>query len=141
MPRGLPPGILSPFPEQSTFSCIFSITIGGAAPCACMHTKSSQLCPTPSNPMDWLLCPWDSPGKSTGVGCQVLLQGIFLTQGSNPHPLCLLHWQVGSSPLAPPGKPGAAPWQHAAFPCPNWHLPRRFPHPVGPPICCLYLLL
>ena len=31
-----------------------------------------------------LLCPWDSPGKSTGVGCRFLLQGIFLTQGSNP---------------------------------------------------------
>ena len=24
-----------------------------------------------------LLCPWDSPGKNTGVGCHVLLQGIF----------------------------------------------------------------
>ena len=35
-----------------------------------------------------LLCPWDSSGKSTGVGCHFLLQGIFLTQGSNlglPH--------------------------------------------------------
>ena len=30
------------------------------------------------------LCPWDSPGKNTGVGCHFLLQGIFLTQGSNP---------------------------------------------------------
>ena len=30
-----------------------------------------------------LLCPWDSPGKNTGVGCQARLQGIFLTQGSN----------------------------------------------------------
>ena len=28
-----------------------------------------------------LLCPWDSPGKSTGVGCHFLLQGIFPTQG------------------------------------------------------------
>ena len=37
--------------------------------------------------------------------CCTLLQGMFLTQGSN---LCLLHlphWQVGSLPLAPPGKP------------------------------------
>ena len=32
-----------------------------------------------------------------------LLQGIFL-QGSNPHLLCLLRWQAGSLPLAPPGK-------------------------------------
>ena len=33
-----------------------------------------------------LLCPWDSPGKDTGVGCHLCLQGIFLTQGLNPPP-------------------------------------------------------
>ena len=49
----------------------------------------------------WLLCPWDS----IGVGCHFLLQGIFPTQGSNPCLLRLLHWQVGSLPLVPPGKP------------------------------------
>ena len=27
---------------------------------------------------------WDSPGTNTGVGCYFLLQGIFLTQESNP---------------------------------------------------------
>ena len=31
-----------------------------------------------------LLCPQDSPGKSTGVGCHFILQRIFPTQGSNP---------------------------------------------------------
>ena len=41
-----------------------------------------------------LLCPWDSPGKKIGVGCHALLQGIFLTQGSNPSLLPLLQWQV-----------------------------------------------
>ena len=30
-----------------------------------------------------LLCPWDSLGRNTGVGCHSLLQGIFLTQGLN----------------------------------------------------------
>ena len=30
---------------------------------------------------------WDSPGKNTGVGCNFLLQGIFLTQGLNPRSL------------------------------------------------------
>ena len=30
-----------------------------------------------------LLCPWDFPGKNTGVGCHFLLQGIFPTPGSN----------------------------------------------------------
>ena len=51
------------------------------------------------------LCPWDSLGNNTGAGCHALLQRIFLTQGSNPHLLRRLHWQVGSLPLAPPGKP------------------------------------
>ena len=31
-----------------------------------------------------LLCPWDSPGKSTGVGSHSHLQWIFPTQGWNP---------------------------------------------------------
>ena len=39
------------------------------------------------------LYPRDSSGKSTGVGCHFLLQGILLIQGSNPHLLWLLHWQ------------------------------------------------
>ena len=50
-----------------------------------------------------LLCPWDSPGKNTEVGCCFLFQGIFLTQGSNPHLLCLLNWQAGCLSLGPPG--------------------------------------
>ena len=52
-----------------------------------------------------LLCPWDFSGKNTGADCSFLLQGIFLTQGSNPHLLQLLHWQADSLPLGPPGKP------------------------------------
>ena len=43
-----------------------------------------------------LLCPWDSPGKNTEVSCHFLLQGIFLTKGSNTHLLhcrqILYHW-------------------------------------------------
>ena len=33
----------------------------------------------------------DSPGKNTGVGYHALFQGIFPTQGLNPHLLSLLH--------------------------------------------------
>ena len=47
-----------------------------------------------------LLRPWDFPGKNTGVGCHFLLQGIFLTQGSNTYLLHLLHWQADSLPLS-----------------------------------------
>ena len=39
------------------------------------------------------------------MGCYFLLQGIFLTQGSNLHLLCLLHWHVDSSPLSHLGSP------------------------------------
>ena len=35
--------------------------------------------------------PWDFPGKSTGVDCHILFQGVFLTQGLN---LSLLHCQL-----------------------------------------------
>ena len=48
-----------------------------------------------------LLCPWNVPGEKAGVGCHVLLQGLFSTQGLNLH---LLHWQAVSLPLVPPGK-------------------------------------
>ena len=51
------------------------------------------------------LYPWNSPGKNTGVGCRAVLQGIFLTQGSNLHLLYLLHWQVCSLALVQHGKP------------------------------------
>ena len=53
-----------------------------------------------------LLCPWDSPGKNTGVGLPCPPPGDL------PDPeiklarlLCLLHWQTGSLPLAAPGEP------------------------------------
>ena len=46
-----------------------------------------------------LPCPWDSPGRNTGVGCHFLLHGIILTQGSNSCLLHLLLWQMGSLPL------------------------------------------
>ena len=75
---------------------------------ACVHAKLLQSCLTLCDPMD-CSSPGSSvhviPGKNTGVGCHFLFQGIFPTQGSNPHLLCLLTWQVGSFPLAPPGKP------------------------------------
>ena len=65
-----------------------------------MHAKSLQLHLTLCDPMG---CSQpgssvhgDSPGKNTGLGCHVLLQGIFPTQELNPS---LLHLQVYSLPL------------------------------------------
>ena len=89
-----------------------------------------------------LLCPWNSPGKNTGVGCCALLQGVFLTRDWTQvscffcigrqvlYPLCHLgspscyilllfsHWVVSSS-LWPDGL------QHTRLPCP----------PLSPGVC------
>ena len=59
----------------------------------------AQSCPTLCSPKEpsRLLCPWNFPGKNTGVGCHFFLQGICPTQGSSLHLLCLLHcWQVST---------------------------------------------
>ena len=84
---------------------VLSIFISRCAVLTCLVTQS---CPPVCDPMDCSLpgpsVHGDPPGKNTGVGCHVLLQGTFLTQGSNLCPLHLLHWQAGTSPLAPPGK-------------------------------------
>ena len=45
----------------------------------------------PSRP----LCPRGSPGKNTGAGCHLLLQGLFSDHGSSLH---LLYWQADSLP-------------------------------------------
>ena len=52
----------------------------------CVHAKLLQSCPTLCNPMDCmqpvrLLCPWDSPGKNTGVDCH-----LFPPPGDLPNP-------------------------------------------------------
>ena len=48
-----------------------------------LKVKIAQSCPTLCDPMDYT-SPWNSPDQNTGVGSLSLLQGIFLTQGSNP---------------------------------------------------------
>ena len=81
-----------------------------------LSAKSLWLCLTLCDPMDRSL-----PGSSVhGILQTRILEwfgicssmGIFLTQGSNLHLLCLLHllhWQTDSLPLAPPGKPPKIP--------------------------------
>ena len=72
---------------------------------ACMH---AQLCPTLCNP--WTVAHQASlsmgfPRQEYWSGLHFLLQKVFRIHGSNPSVLCLLHWQAGSLPLAPHGKP------------------------------------
>ena len=59
-----------------------------------------------------LLCPWDSPGRNTGVGCHALLQGIFPTQGSNPG---LPHCGQILYPLSHQGSPRILEWVAYTF--------------------------
>ena len=51
------------------FSCVFSHSV--------LSDSANSMEPAR------LLCPWDSPGKNTGVGCHSLLQGI--SPGIEPH--------------------------------------------------------
>ena len=73
-----------------------------------LHVKSLQSCRTLCDLMD---C--SPPGSSVNGILQARTlgwvpcppPGDLPMRGSNPHLLCLLHWQVGSLPLAPSGKP------------------------------------
>ena len=55
--------------------------------------KSLQLCLTLCDPIDGSPpgspCPWDSPGKNTGVGCHFLLQCTKVESESEVAQLCL----------------------------------------------------
>ena len=72
-------------------------TLSTALASRCFTTESSgkpEICPGIRLKLDFplgikcigarVLCPLDLPGKNTGVDCHFLLQGIFLTQESNP---------------------------------------------------------
>ena len=61
-----------------------------------------------------LICPWNFPGKNTGVGCHALFQGILPTQGLNSCLLHLLHQQAGSSPLCHLGSLNMGIWVRKA---------------------------
>ena len=68
--------------------------------CVC---EVAQSCPTLCDPVD---C--SSPGSSVhGILQARILEWVAIpsSRGSSWRLLCLLHWQVGTLPLAPPGKP------------------------------------
>ena len=80
---------------SDSFGCYRQISKYSNIVHACSVT---QLCLALWDPM--FLCPWNFPGKITGVGCHFILQGIFLAQGWNLHLPGLLHWQADSLPLS-----------------------------------------
>ena len=74
-----------------------------------------------------LLCPWNSPGKKTGVGSHSLLQGIFLIQASN---LGLLHYRQipyylshQESPVKKPVTKGHILYDYILMKCPEGAIP------------------
>ena len=52
------------------------------------HFSCVQLCATPRRQPTRLPCPWDSPGKNSGVGCHFLLQGIKVKSESEAIQSC-----------------------------------------------------
>ena len=73
---------------QSMALVVFFLFLASPGHLGIKWSEYTQLSPTLCDPMDCsptrLLHPRNFLGKSTGVGCHFLLQGIFPTQGSNP---------------------------------------------------------
>ena len=95
-----PPAGNLPDPEiEPTFLSLLHGQVGSLPPAPpgkpCPSWVQSLSClglfATPGTVAARLLCPWDSPGKTTRVGSLSLLQGIFLTREPNPRLLYLLH--------------------------------------------------
>ena len=100
---------------------VFAIIYVCVCVCVCVqHTQThssvlvcvlvAQPCPlfvTPWIIAFQLLCPWNSPGKNTGVGCHFLHQGFFLTQGLRIAGIAIpgIAFQADSLPSEPPEKP------------------------------------
>ena len=89
-----------PSTETDPVTDILSLLVCGLRPFSCVRLFATQWTVACQAPLSM-----EFSRKNTGVGCHALLQGILLAQGSNPHLSCLLHWQVGSLPRVPPGKP------------------------------------
>ena len=100
-----------------------------------LKVKFTQSCPTFCD-SHGLYSPWNFPGQNTGVGSRSLLQGIFLTQGSNPGlPRCkqILYQMT---------HPGSSDVYHDSFPClfpmlVTWKIVCRTSKSPSKICCCL----
>ena len=61
-----------------------------------------RLCATPETQPTRFPRPWDSPGKSTGVGCHFLLQCMKVKSESEVAQLCLFETPSTAAHQAPP---------------------------------------
>ena len=102
----------TPHPQSLWFNYLWGLT-------SCWTPGAGCMCVLTCFILIWLFeTLWTIAHQATlsmGFSRQVYWSGlscppprIFLTQGLNPCLLCLLHWQAGSLPLAPPGKPTGA---------------------------------
>ena len=103
---------------------------------------SDSLLPRGLQPI-WALCPWGFPGKSTGVGCHFLLQGIepgllhrqadslLLSQQRSPHDWFIIK---NSNPRTATGRATLSRdgIGCAECPCPLW-----IHHPPHSSVCLL----
>ena len=101
-----------------TYKCVYIYIYIYAA-------KSSQSCPTLCDPIDGSppdSCPWDSPGKNTGVGCHFLLQCMKVKSESEVAQSCpTLHdppWTVAYQAPPPMGYSRQEYWSGLPFPSP-----------------------
>ena len=78
-----------------------------------------------------LLCPWDSPGRNTGVGCHVLLQGSSQPGDQTCICLCLLHCRSILYPLSHRGSPAKIGHSFPLTPQPNF-CQTLIPNSLGP---------
>ena len=78
----LPYSIFYPFNCKFTNILFVIIYLVCVCVCVCVTQSCSTLQPHGLQTAR-LLCPWNSPGNKTGVGCHFLLQGIFSTHRAN----------------------------------------------------------
>ena len=102
-------GIYAEKIQKDTYTSMFIAAIFTIAKTCVMcvsHFSLVQLCATLWTVAHQASVSMRFSGRNTGVGCHAHLRGIFPTQGSSQHLLHFLHWQAGSLPVTPGGKPG-----------------------------------
>ena len=123
-PLFLPDGKLE-LSQRSNVSLIVACCQQTAAAAAAAAAKSLQSCPTVRHHRRQptrLLCPWDSPGKNTGVGCHFLPQCMKVKSESEIAQSCLtlsdpMDWSPPGSSIHGIFQARVLEWGATAFSC------------------------
>ena len=110
---------------KDSFLLFWERNCGPAAAAAAAAAKSLQSCPTVRHHRRQptrLLCPWDSPGKNTGVGCHFLLQCMKVKSESEVAQSCLtlsdpMDWSPPGSSIHGIFQARVLEWGATAFSC------------------------